>query len=339
MKIAVDGGGLCVPTYKRYGNYVFTINLARAVSMYDTENSYYMYSFCNRPSQLYLHSNSFYRILTPKLFWMKLRVSVEQFLVPKDIFLAVNQALPLITRSRIIAFSHGLSFMYYPGYYKDSYQKMRRQVASIVSKAEHIFVSSQRVKDEMTELFPRSQSKVSVALYGIPFDMAETKEKTRQNYFVFSGMNHPVKNVKFLVDAFLKFSSKKEYRNYKLYLIGTFAGYKKRSKQIYSFGQMSRDEILDTLRKARGYVTTSLYESFNIPVLEALSQGCEVVGMDTAIIPELKPYVFNAYSEDEFIEMLEKVASGEKKKPKAAPLPEVFSWKKYVGQLQAVYNK
>ncbi|MEN9328060.1 MAG: hypothetical protein RI947_868 [Candidatus Parcubacteria bacterium] len=339
MKITIDGGGLCVPTYKRYGNYVFTVNLTQAVSKYDTENSYYVYSFCNRPSSLYLHSNSFYRILTPKFLWMKLRVSVEESIVPKDIFLALNQALPLFTRSRIMGFSHGLSFMYYPGYYKDSYQRMRKQVESLVNRAEHIFVSSQRVKDEMTELFPRSQSKLTVALYGMPFDMMEHKERVRQNYFVFSGMNHPIKNIKFLVDAFLKFSSKKEYKGYRLFLIGTFAGYKKRSKQIQTFAQLSRPEILEILRKARGYVTTSLYESFNIPVLEALSQGCEVVGMDTAIIPELKPYVFNAYSEDEFIDMLERVASGERKKKVKPALQDVFSWKEYVSKLQAVYNK
>ena len=178
-----------------------------------------------------------------------------------------------------------------------------------------------------------------VAPYGVPFDMTNTKERTRQNYFVFSGMNHPIKNVKFLVDAFLKFCSKKEFKNYKLYLIGPFAGYRKKSKQIQTFAQTSREEIQEILRKARGYVTASLYESFNFPALEAISQNCPVIGMDTAIIPEMKPYVFNAYNEDDFIGMMEQVARGEQKNTEARDIRQEFSWEDYVTMLKAVYNK
>ena len=45
------------------------------------------------------------------------------------------------------------------------------------------------------------------------------------------------------------------------------------------------------ISNATALLTASHYESFNFPVLEALSQGCPVIGLKSAIIPEFKPYV------------------------------------------------
>lgn len=339
MKISIDGGGICVPPHKRYGNYIYTVNLIRALTSYDKGNTYYVYSFCSRPNALSLNSNSFYKILKPKLLWMKLRVSIEELLVPKDVFIAVNQAMPVLTRSDVISVSHGLSFMYFPAYYKDSFRKMSRQLDAMVRHSRHIVVSSQRVKQELTERYPTADKKTVVIPYGIPYDMTERKDRVRQNYFVFAGMNNQVKNVKGLVDAFLKLIEKKEYKSYKLYLVGPFAAYKKKSRQIQTFPQLPREEYREMLRKARAYVCASHYESFNIPALEALSQGCPVVAVDTAIIPEMRKYVLLAHNEDELVSRMEEVAAGKTTVVKGEELDKAFNWETYVKKLLTLYKK
>ena len=57
---------------------------------------------------------------------MKARVSLEELVNEKDIFLALNQASPLFTGSRIISFSHGLSFYFYADFYPDSFESMNK---------------------------------------------------------------------------------------------------------------------------------------------------------------------------------------------------------------------
>jgi len=83
-------------------------------------------------------------------------------------------------------------------------------------------------------------------------------------------------------------------------------------------------------------LTASYYESFNFPVLEALSQGCPVIGLESAIIPELAPYVNLAKSEDEFIKLMKTVPV----KPNLKLikyLKSEFNWKKYVKKLVKLY--
>jgi len=84
-------------------------------------------------------------------------------------------------------------------------------------------------------------------------------------------------------------------------------------------------------------VTASFYESFNLPVLEALSQGCQPIGLSSAIIPELSPYVYVAYDKNTFVENMRRVAEGERKNIEYGKLNKEFSWKSYVEKLQQLY--
>ena len=102
MKISVDGGALNQKNNRHFGTSVFSENLVAALKKYDKNNKYFIYTFDN---------------LKPKLFWLKGRVSVEEFTRKKDVFLALNQAIPLFTSGKIISFCHGLSYYFCPQYY------------------------------------------------------------------------------------------------------------------------------------------------------------------------------------------------------------------------------
>ncbi len=338
MKISIDGGALCSPAAKRFGTYTFTSSILSALSEFDTSNTYYVYSFCNKPSQLSISSNIFYKVIRPKLLWMKIRVSLEQFTSRKDIYLALNQAVPLITRSKVIGFSHGLSFLYYPKLYGHANIILKNQIKHLIKKSSVLVVSSTKVRDEMLHYFPDRPEIVKVLPFGIPRDFEETVHRARQRFFLFVGTNHPIKNVQFLIDSFLEFSKKKEYSDFQLYLVGPFNAYKKNHPNITVFTKVQRSRLRSFYQTATAYVTASLYESYNLPVLEALSQKCPVIGLDSAIIPEFQPYCYISQDKEDFISSMKETASGKKEMLDLTALRETFSWKKYVKKLNEFYK-
>jgi glycosyltransferase involved in cell wall biosynthesis len=129
---------------------------------------------------------------------------MEECLKRKDIFLALNQAAPYVTFAKVISFSHGLSFRYYPGFYHD-FDRLDDQLESMIKDSDQIVVSSSRVKREIVEHHPKIKNKIHVLLYGIPFDMPLILgQRKREKYFLHVGMDHPVKNVEFIIKAFNK---------------------------------------------------------------------------------------------------------------------------------------
>lgn len=101
LKISVDGGGLGGKLGERFGNYVFSKNLIEALLKYDKRNQYYIYTLDR---------------LKPRLAWSKIRLSIEELKEKKDVFLALNQAIPLFVSGKVISFCHGLSYYCYPNF-------------------------------------------------------------------------------------------------------------------------------------------------------------------------------------------------------------------------------
>lgn len=308
MKISVDGGALNPKNNQRFGTTVFSENLIKALKLYDKKNQYFIYTFEN---------------LKPKIFWLKGRVSLEEFKQKNDIFLALNQAIPLYTSGKIISFCHGLSYYLYPQHYPENdVIRLNKQLKEMVNSSNKIIVSSKKVKDELISIRTNIKGKIIVLPFGIPFDMKSSKIKKKNKYFLFVGMDHQVKNINFIKQAFNEFKKDKKYQDYKFFI---------RTENV------SRTSLKKLYQKAAALLTSSYYESFNFPVLEALSQGCPVVGLKSAIIPELRPYVNLAGDLNEFVNNMKKLSI----KPNARSIRQLyqkFNWKKYVNNLVKLYK-
>ncbi len=333
--VSLDAGALCSSCH--FGNYVFTVNLIEALKRYDRTNHYDLYSFCHAPKEIKVGKNQVYRFLTPKRAWMKGRVTFEEIKNTNDVFLAVNQSMPLYTRARIIAFSHGLSFKYFPKLYPDSAKNMTKQVKEIIKRAHYIVVSSEKVKKEFISLYGEIK-KIKIIHFGLPLDFPVNAIKSsRQKFFLFVGMNHPIKNIDLMIFMFNKFIQNKQFSAYKLYLVGNFYAYKSLSPKIQIYSAISRDKLRILYQNATAYLSTSLYESFNLPVLEALSQGCPVVGMRSAIIPEFSSFTHIANNEDGFMDQMIKVATGDYVTVNLRKLASEFSWLTYIEKLNELF--
>ncbi len=89
-------------------------------------------------------------------------------------------------------------------------------------------------------------------------EMPPSNRELMNKFFLVVGMDHPIKNRQMLPTGKYKF---------------IFAS------------DVPRIKLRSLYRQALALVTVSVYESFNLPVLEALSQGCPVIGLKSAIIP------------------------------------------------------
>jgi len=310
MKIAIDIASLCSTT--TFGNYIVTENLIKAVQAYDKKNSYYFYSFCQSPFPIKESKRFIYQNIQPKIFWSSIRTSVEELIKKKDYFFALNQSIPFFTESKIISFSHGLSFYFYPHLYRDSYSQLKWQLDQMASRSEKIIVSSEKVKKELVLVYQNIEAKIVVNPFGIPFDMINGSEarspklEARNKFFLAVGMDHPIKNHKILPKS-----------KYKFIVVNN----------------VSRTKLKSLYQKTTALITTSLYESFNLPVLEALAQGCPVIGLQSAIIPELEPYVNIVKDQNELPTLLDNAIQGRLKPVNVKEIRIKFSWKKYVNKL------
>ncbi len=316
MLIALDGGGLCAPPDKRFGNYIFSFNLIQSLLNYDKKNHYSIYSLCPKPDDLQIFPSTDYRVLLPRMLWMKLTVSVEQFFRRSDIFLGLNQALPLYTRAKTISFSHGFSYYFFPHLYRDNFFRLSIHLGDMIKRSDAIIVSSMKVKNEMAEMFPKYKN-IEVIPYGVPFDMLNSSNSKREPFFLYVGMDHPVKNIRFLKKVM------NEFPKYKLYIANN---------------EPNRQKLKELYQKATVYLTASFYESYNLPVLEALACGTPVVGLKSAVIPELSPFVNLAENKEEFIGQIKNIINSRGVKFKKETIIEQFSWKKYAEQLIKLYN-
>lgn len=337
MKISIDGGALCTADDRRFGNFTFTNNLLQAFYKFDQDNKYVVYSFCKKPAWLIEKDKFRFKILKPKHFWLSTRVSIEEMKERKDIFLALNQAIPLRISGKTISFSHGLSYHLYPQLYPDSAYALEDELKIMLEKSKYMIVSSRKVKLELMKFYSNPK-KIIVVPYGIPFDMINYKKRMRKKIFIYAGMNHPIKNIDFIIKAFKEFKKEKKYAEFKLYLAGNFYNLRDKLNDVIVFSSIERSKLQKLYAEATAYLTASYYESFNFPVLEALSQNCPVIGLKSAIIPELKPYVFVSEKNTDFMSNMKKVASGHKIKYEIKVIQKMFSWQKYINKLKILYE-
>lgn len=332
MKISVDAGALCGA--HKFGTYVVTHNILEALGRFDQSNLYTGYLY-KKTSHLPVFDNLKFKVLRPSFAWMSVRVSIEEMMHSKNIYLGLSQAIPWFSKAKIVSFMHGLSFHYHKELYPDSYEALKDQVLFATSRASNIIVSSIKVQHELSEQFG-FQSSV-VLPFGVPFDMIELEKMTASSrpYFLFVGMDHPVKNIEYLVQAFTIFKEQKAYEDFELILVGNHERYVDPKLSIRSV-RADRTKLRELYRNATAYLTASLYESYNLPVLEALSQNCKVIGKTSAIIPEFKSFVNIADKIEDFVDNM-KNASTAKKIGNRDKVLDIFRWDKYVTRLSSFY--
>jgi len=214
----------------------------------------------------------------------------------KKLLLNLGNTAPLIYDRNILT-SHGLAWKFYP----DSYSKKfvlwySFLIPRLLNKALLILTVSNRAKNELHDVYGISDEKIEVLYPGVSpvFKPIPTEP---QNYILFVGSIHPIKNLTALIKA-LEIVHE-EFKDVELWIVGEvdrriFKSYtmniQKQTplmKKIKFLGFKRDEDLVKLYNSALCLVLPSLYETFAFPVLEALACGCPVIVSDLEVMHEL----------------------------------------------------
>jgi glycosyltransferase involved in cell wall biosynthesis len=176
---------------------------------------------------------------------------------------------------------HDVTFRRYPGGFSRAFLTLYGLlVPTLLRRAQHVFTVSQFSLDEISKEFGICRSKVSVmynaATTGLGKEPLYDSEFARDPYFFTIGSAGSNKNLITLFRAY------DEYRASggaaRLAVLGARSSRTPDSPDGVDFlDRISDAELARRYANAIAYVSTSLYEGFSIPLLEAQSVGCPVV--------------------------------------------------------------
>lgn len=84
-----------------------------------------------------------------RYFWLPLLVYLNKV----DVFLGLNQALPIFLTCPSVVVVHDLAFEYYPETFPDKGRRLRRLTRQAVKKATHIIARSVSTKKDLIKLY------------------------------------------------------------------------------------------------------------------------------------------------------------------------------------------
>lgn len=243
--------------------------------------------------------NSYYRGRSQAygVFW-------EQFILPRlvskydiDVLYCPNGNSPVSTIDvPVVLCIHDVNALH--GLSSGVHQFYRSTVVPRAAMAaDRIVTVSEFSKGEIAEYTGVCPEKIDVIYNGVdelflsgdsePIDLPE-------KYVLFVGSLNPRKNIRGVLNAFLKFTRKTE-TDHKLALIGPSnkdifkdidLGLEDREDIILP-GFVSEHELKYSYERASLFLYPSYYEGFGLPPLEAMACGTPVVASDRAALPEI----------------------------------------------------
>ena len=244
-----------------------------------------------------------------------------------DIYHFPNFFLPPLSHGKSVVTIHDMSFMRYPEFAEEkNLQFLTRHVQNTVDRADAIITDSQFSADEICELMQIDSSRVFPIHLGInprfcaPSATAQKETLTRlkldRPYLVTVGTVEPRKNIPFMIKVFEQL---KDYDG-ELVIAGML-GWKcedildsikssPAADRIRYISYVEDDDLTALYAGADCFITTSFYEGFGFPPLEAMACGTPVLSSSGGSLAEVLSSgasVVNSFDLDEWTTALSKL--------------------------------
>jgi len=230
-----------------------------------------------------------------------------------------------------------------------------------VDKADAIMVPSNATKRDLIELTGVSESKIFIAPEAAEPPKGIDDFNAEREKFIFAASTlYPFKNYERLIKAFALFQ--KRYNvEYSLKIAGgDYLGQRKKllslveelgmERKIIFLGRVKLGEIWKYYKKASLFVFISLYETFGLPILEAMACGCPVLASNVSSIPEVAgdaAVLVDPYDEEAIAEGMYQLLTDQKLRKwlvrRGLERVKLFSWRKtasvYLEAIQAAVKK
>ncbi|HEV2339410.1 MAG TPA: glycosyltransferase family 1 protein [Patescibacteria group bacterium] len=310
MIVGVDVGCLGIQDMRlQVGVYVMAKNLLQTLGKIDTKNTYFLYSFYPIEENLMntLGKNMKNVVVKPVRGWMKLWLPLQLMKDNIDVFIGLNQSLPLqipiVTHYKKIIVFHDIAFERYPAMYSYTgvLRKFHNQSLHAAKKADCIIAVSQKTKDDIISIYGIKEGKIVVAHEGIPVRSTGNKKHfffPENPYFLYVGAIKKSKNIPGIIRGFSYFTQYTKMK-YDLLFVGGKQWYDediRSTLQEISIEEKNRIQFLDFVEDttlvslythAVCFVSPSYYEGFGLPFVEAMHYGCPVIGSTRGSLPEI----------------------------------------------------
>jgi glycosyltransferase involved in cell wall biosynthesis len=229
-----------------------------------------------------------------------------------------------------------------------------------VHTAKHIFVPTQVVKDEVTQVYSGTTKKVSVTYEGIDTNLTKQSKKTfltqnkiKEPFFLYVGNAYPHKNLSTLIESLIQVNTE---RKVTLVIVTPKNIFAKRlqktielldAKQFVTVLTNVSDQSLSQLYSAaHAFVFPSLSEGFGLPGLESMAIGTPVLASDIAVFHEVygsaaeyfDPNSVHSLSSALNKSLLAAPSVREKRKELGLKQATKYSWNLMVKTLNVTYN-
>jgi glycosyltransferase involved in cell wall biosynthesis len=347
------------------GPETYEVQLLRALAALDSVNEYTIYCPDARASEAIdiNQPNVKYRVLKPFFRVASLSLSLPYLLRADliDVFHA-TYAPPPIPPARMVFTCHGLSnFLYRDCFPTATRWRLNWLQRLAIQHALRIICVSEHTALQLKEKMHVSADRLSLVLHGVSTDFFTAprqgaresvmrKFNLRQSFVLHVGKVQKIKNIARLVEAFQEFRSRC-CPNVQLVLAGKILDepsvlrHSKPEDGIVKLGHVATADLPDLYRAAEMLVFPSLFESFGLPVIEAMCCGTPVVSSTAGALPEVcgnAALLVNPYSTGDIAQAMATVLCNRELREELIALgierSKRYSWERTAKSTLDVYN-
>jgi glycosyltransferase involved in cell wall biosynthesis len=211
----------------------------------------------------------------------------------------------------------------------------------VVSECDHIICVSKNTANDLSNLFPQVQKKLTIIPEALPQRFLHKPKKSPfSDYLVAIGARQPRKNIHKLISAFIKHQKSKNIPP-KLVIIGEVSE-KIVHPSVFYTGYVPDNMLTTLLAGAECFVYPSLYEGFGLPILGAFHHQVPVACSNTSSLPETAgnaAVYFDPHDEESIIHGIA-LAVKNRKKLISLGLQQLksYSWNKTAIQTLRLYE-
>lgn len=227
-------------------------------------------------------------------FWYDIKITALLKKHKADLFIAANGICSLTTKTPQCLVVNDLSFLYYPSFVKKAELVfLKRYTKRFLQKADSIVTFSELLQKSILALNVIKKEKINVVRGSVsdifyPLNEGE-KEEIKQkytdgkNFFLYTGVIHPQKNLINLLKAFSVFK-KRQKSDWKLVLAGNITrGDKTFSKNLKTYRYRADVVMVDAKDEEMVKLTGSAYAFIYPPFWEG--EGVQILGAMNSHIP------------------------------------------------------
>jgi glycosyltransferase involved in cell wall biosynthesis len=363
MKIGLDARSL-----HREGVGRYIRELIKNLSYIDKENQYTIFLDTKNYQGLEIADNFRSVITEPQTEFHKIGHVLRDIHREKlDVFHALDHwYIPVKPSCPVISTFHDLMVKTCPASLPVKsrlYSKIATKLA--IKLSSWIITVSGFNKKEIIKYYDYNANKISVVYNGVSknfrpypnkdFDNFKDKYGINAGYFFYAGSMRKYKNISMLIKAYADLRSEIREKHdlviaarhrHEYPFLKVLAKSLNVDKKVHFVGYLKEEDIINFYNYSVAFITLSLYESFCLPVVEAMACGIPVIAPDALSFPEITQKIgilVDPLNIKEISLSMKQVATDsilrESLISRGLKLSEIYSWEKNANEVRNIYEK